>query len=81
MDSKVTTKSETGMNASAANFFTRNLKNEGVIRSVLRHQSQLLHLKVESFAEEKHIIKDRRIFYAVERYDPETVKLVNTLIL
>ena len=56
---------------------------EGVILSVLRHQFQLLHLKVESFAEKKHIIKDRKIPYAVKRYDPETVELnsVNTWIL
>ena len=52
---------------------------EGVILSELRHQSQLLHLKVESFAEKKHIIKDRRILQAVERYYPETVELVEYL--
>ena len=27
----------------------------------------------------KHTIKDRRILYAVERYDPETVELVEYL--
>ena len=27
----------------------------------------------------KHIIKDRRILHAVERYDPETVQLVEYL--